>query len=127
MRQVAKKCKQQQCGLWMYPEGTRSYQSDNTLLPFKKGAFHIAAEEQIPIVPVVMSTYAPYYDEVAYRFEPCSIQIKILDPIVGTNVDELLKETQDRMQACLSTLKTTGNDAALEPSNRNQEWLEKRN
>lgn len=34
----------------VYPEGTRS--KDGQLLPFKKGAFHLAAKSQTPIIPL---------------------------------------------------------------------------
>lgn len=43
--------------LVMFPEGTRN-RNGETLLPFKKGAFRMAIEAQIPIIPVV---YSPYY------------------------------------------------------------------
>lgn len=43
------------CKLLIYPEGTRS-QCDK-LLPFKKGAFHIATQSQSYIQPVVISKY----------------------------------------------------------------------
>lgn len=41
----------------MFPEGTRN-RTGEKLLPFKRGAFRIAIEAQIPIIPVVFS---PYY------------------------------------------------------------------
>ena len=37
----------------LFPEGTRSV--DGRLLPFKKGAFHTAIEQQIPVLPVTVS------------------------------------------------------------------------
>lgn len=40
--------------LAIFPEGTRS--KDQTILPFKKGAFYMAAELKLPIVPVVCSS-----------------------------------------------------------------------
>ena len=42
--------------LWFFPEGTRN--GNRSLLPFKKGAFHVAIICQAPIMPVV---YSPYY------------------------------------------------------------------
>ncbi|MBP9111555.1 MAG: 1-acyl-sn-glycerol-3-phosphate acyltransferase [Polyangiaceae bacterium] len=36
--------------LWIAPEGTRS--KDGSLLPFKKGGFHLALETGVPILPV---------------------------------------------------------------------------
>jgi 1-acyl-sn-glycerol-3-phosphate acyltransferase len=39
--------------VWIAPEGTRSRTGE--LLPFKKGAFYLALETQLPILPVTMS------------------------------------------------------------------------
>ena len=60
----------------MYPEGTRSHQIDNSLLPFKKGAFHLAIQGSIPIIPIVTSSYHPFYNENLFLFESGVIKIK---------------------------------------------------
>lgn len=44
--------------VYMFPEGTRSYAKEPMLLPFKKGAFHLAVQAQVPIVPCVVANYS---------------------------------------------------------------------
>lgn len=44
-----------QANLCMFPEGTRHVGKE--LLPFKKGAFHVAVVSQLPIQPIVVSRY----------------------------------------------------------------------
>lgn len=39
----------------MFPEGTRN--NTGKLLPFKKGAFHLAVASGCPIQPVIVSQY----------------------------------------------------------------------
>ena len=51
----------------MFPEGTRNHKGG--LLPFKKGAFHIAIQAQIPVIPVVVSSFSSFYDKASYKFE----------------------------------------------------------
>jgi 1-acyl-sn-glycerol-3-phosphate acyltransferase len=41
--------------MWVFPEGTRNNSGD--ILPFKKGAFHVAIAAQIPVLPVIFSSY----------------------------------------------------------------------
>lgn len=60
--------------LWMFPEGTRSMREHNDLLPFKKGAFHVAVEAGIPIVPVICENYWKLYRKGV--FESGTIKIK---------------------------------------------------
>ena len=64
-----------QLSLWVFPEGTRSNLPFPDLLPFKKGAFHLAVQAQVPIVPVVCENYHRYFDGKT-RFESGSVRIK---------------------------------------------------
>ena len=44
---------QKQVNVMIFPEGTRS--SDGELLPFKDGAFRLALEAGVPIIPLVVA------------------------------------------------------------------------
>ncbi|KAK0097988.1 hypothetical protein PV326_012009 [Microctonus aethiopoides] len=89
--------------LLIFPEGTRNKSAlDSGLRPFKKGAFRIAIENQLPVLPIV---YSPYYfiDEKTHFFGHGKVIVKVLEAIStkGLNhndVDELIRRTQSIMQ-----------------------------
>ncbi|KAL8946150.1 MAG: hypothetical protein Q9222_007415, partial [Ikaeria aurantiellina] len=43
--------------VFIFPEGTRSYAREPVLGGFKKGAFHLAVQAQVDVVPVVSACY----------------------------------------------------------------------
>lgn len=53
--------RQKRIKLWIFPEGTR--RNTGTLHAFKKGAFHVAIAGQLPILPVVFSSYRSFLDD----------------------------------------------------------------
>lgn len=61
--------------LWVFPEGTRSSSAEPELLPFKKGAFHLAVQAQVPIVPVVCENYHRLFDSKT-RMEEGNLKIR---------------------------------------------------
>lgn len=73
---AAKTIQKNQQSVWMFPEGTRSYSSEPTLLPFKKGAFHLAVQAGVPIVPVVTENYAHIMNVKDRRFDSGYIRVK---------------------------------------------------
>ncbi|KAF7552828.1 hypothetical protein G7046_g7278 [Stylonectria norvegica] len=88
--------------VYMFPEGTRSYPKDPMLLPFKKGAFHLAIQAGVPIVPVVVSNYSHILYVKDFVFRAGKIPIKVLDPIptkhlTAADVDELTRSTRELM------------------------------
>jgi lysophosphatidate acyltransferase len=61
LRAAAERIQKENMALWMFPEGTRSMREHADMLPFKKGAFHLAVQAGVPIVPVVCENYWRLY------------------------------------------------------------------
>ncbi|CAL1700200.1 unnamed protein product [Somion occarium] len=70
--------------IWLFAEGTRSMRPYHDMLPFKKGAFHLAVNAQVPIVPVVVENYYKLYRQGV--FESGVIKVKVLPPIPTTGL-----------------------------------------
>lgn len=72
---VERKIHEKQISIWIFPEGTRNL--GKGLLPYKTGAFRLAAKAGIPIVPVCVNNYYRNFDmnradngEVIVEFQP---------------------------------------------------------
>lgn len=94
--------------VWIYPEGTRSG-GKSELLPFKKGAFHMAIQAQIPITPIVLSPLYPVVDTQKRQFNGGEVKVRILPPISTEGLTEkdvpaLIERVRQTMQSCLSQL-----------------------
>ncbi len=82
---TAKKIKEKQLSVWLFPEGTRS--NGRGLLPFKTGAFRTAIQAQVPIVPVCASNL---HNKVKLnRWDNGKMIIEFLDPI---DINDVKKE-----------------------------------
>ncbi|XP_047426194.1 1-acyl-sn-glycerol-3-phosphate acyltransferase beta [Mugil cephalus] len=79
MADAAKTMLDDQIRLWVFPEGTRNQNGD--LLPFKKGAFHLALQAQAPIIPIVFSSYRNFYLRKEKQFNSGTITLKVLPKI----------------------------------------------
>ncbi|CAI5456763.1 unnamed protein product [Caenorhabditis angaria] len=85
--------------VWIYPEGTRNAEPE--LLPFKKGAFLLAKQANIPIVPCVFSSANFFYNFAEKRLTSGYSIIDILpevDPSKFESIDELSQHCRDLMQ-----------------------------
>ncbi|ETW84083.1 hypothetical protein HETIRDRAFT_314709 [Heterobasidion irregulare TC 32-1] len=90
--------------LWLFPEGTRSMREHHDMLPFKKGAFHLAVQAGVPIVPVICENYWRLYRKGV--FESGTLKIKVLPPVPTTgltvaDVADLAVRVHDQMVAAL--------------------------
>jgi len=87
----------------VYPQGTRA-KSDN-FLPFKSGAFHIAFDNQVPILPVVIAGTGEIWPRGSKFMKSGNAIIKTLEPI---NISEYKKEDiEDLVAETFNKMKTT--------------------
>ncbi|KAK9383306.1 uncharacterized protein V2V93DRAFT_364808 [Kockiozyma suomiensis] len=101
--------KKAQQSVFIFPEGTRSYSTTPNLLPFKRGAFHLALQSGFPIIPVVVGNYSHLYSPKNRRFESGAFKIKVLDKIDMTgrsaeDLDELIANTRSEMLKVLKEI-----------------------
>ncbi|XP_071442358.1 1-acyl-sn-glycerol-3-phosphate acyltransferase alpha-like [Hetaerina americana] len=148
------KIKEKKIKLWVFPEGTRNTcgpmktaalmkagngGSKDLMLPFKKGAFHVALSAQIPILPVVFSSYY-FLDGHQKHLDPGHVIMTALPPIetrgLGPeDLDLILNRTREVMLSTFaeSSLEALSNDlswprpsANLSTSNSSQKVFRNR-
>ncbi|MHC6224640.1 lysophospholipid acyltransferase family protein [Pseudomonas sp. X10] len=88
--------------IWIFPEGTRN--PGNQLLAFKKGAFHMAIEAGVPIVPVCVSRYARRLSLNSWRRR--KVIVRSLPPIATAGLSQqdipsLIEQCRTQMQHCI--------------------------
>jgi lysophosphatidate acyltransferase len=80
MAGAASEIQRRKQSVYMFPEGTRSYAKEPGLLPFKKGAFHLAVQAGVPIVPVVSANYSHILYIKNFVFNGGKIPVKGMSP-----------------------------------------------
>ncbi len=73
------------------PEGTRS--PTPRVLPFKKGAFHLAMQAQVPMIPIVIRNAGERMPAHSMILTPGTVQVRVLPPVptddwTAENLDE---------------------------------------
>lgn len=102
--------KKQNRSIFMFPEGTRSSTKKLDMLPFKKGAFHLARQAAIPVIPVVVSNYSHIFHSGDMVFNRGNILIEVLPPMPTTDVklsedvNEFAAELRSKMSDTLENL-----------------------
>ncbi|KAH9938083.1 1-acylglycerol-3-phosphate O [Fomitopsis serialis] len=112
--------KAQRMGLWLFPEGTRSMREHHDLLPLKKGAFHIAVQAGVPIVPVVCENYWRLYRKNV--FGSGTLKIRVLPPIpteglTVADIPDLAVRVHDLMVAALREISPPSKPSSI-PSDK---------
>lgn len=97
----------QNVSVMIFPEGTLSFEGD--LLPFKIGAFKLAIEKGVPILPIAVHGTAPALRKHDWRQGRSNAQLRVLDPIdteglTLDDVDDLANRVRDLIRAELSDM-----------------------
>lgn len=93
----------------VYPEGTRS--RDGRMLPFKKGAFMMAIDAGVPVVPVTVSGATKIMPKAQVKVFPSTVRITVHDPISTAgyskeNVLDLMEQTRTKILSALDPSET---------------------
>jgi 1-acyl-sn-glycerol-3-phosphate acyltransferase len=112
MLAAAERIRRDNLSVWMFPEGTRSY--GRGLLPFKMGAFHIAMEAGVPLVPVCMSSTNGQFK--LNRWNNGRVIVQLMAPVPlpdkeQMNIRQFAEKLHQQMQAQIAVLDSElGND-----------------
>jgi len=102
LAEAARRINTERLNVWMAPEGHRNLGAE--MLPFKKGAFHLAVAAQVPLLPVVVGPVWAVFDGTRMLNRPGRIPTRILPPIptegmTEADVDALVTKVRSAMDA----------------------------
>lgn len=100
MNDAMEELKKKKIKLVVFPEGYRNHSGE--IVEFKKGAFHMAIQSQVPIVPVVFSSYKFFMRKSERIFESGDVIIEALPEIpteglTSSDVGKLVEQTRNAM------------------------------
>jgi putative phosphoserine phosphatase / 1-acylglycerol-3-phosphate O-acyltransferase len=80
------------------PEGTRTLTP--VLGPFKKGAFHLAMQAGVPIVPIVIHNSGDVQPKTEFAMRPATVRVDVLPPVDtagwrATTVDQHVRQVRN--------------------------------
>ena len=86
------------------PEGTRTLTA--ALGPFKKGAFHLAIQAGVPIVPVVIHNSGDVQPKTEFAMRPATVHVDVLPPVDtsrwrAATVDRHVRAVRNMFLRCL--------------------------
>ena len=101
---AAERMRKERVSVWVFPEGHRN--AERPMLPFKKGAFHLALQARVPVVPIVCGQHGRFLDSKRREARPGVVEVRVLEPIRTEGmpphaVTSLLHETRRRMEEAL--------------------------
>lgn len=89
--------------LVIFPEGSRSW--DGKMIPFKRGAFMLASEFKLPVVPITIDGSFRTMPRSTYNITPGTITLTIHKPIYpgerGFNTKQLMAQCREVINSSL--------------------------
>lgn len=107
LSQTTEALKHKQTSIWVFPEGTRN--KGHNLLPFKKGAFHMAKQADAPILPICASAYPQHVN--LNKWHAGEVKVRILAPVETQHVsaEDMPALSEQIHKNMLSTIETLNN------------------
>ena len=104
LRQAGERIRKERSTVIIFPEGTRS--RTGQLQPFKKGAFMLAVEAQVPVVPTVVRGSYEIMPPDTWWIRPNAIQVCFgrplpADELRSASSDEVIERVRSQMQVML--------------------------
>lgn len=101
--QESEKTLQGGMSLVIFPEGSRTF--DGKMIPFKRGAFMLAAEYKLPVVPITIDGAFKRMPRTTYNATPGKIILTIHPPIFpgerGFNTKKLMAKCYEEIESSL--------------------------
>jgi 1-acyl-sn-glycerol-3-phosphate acyltransferase len=99
----------------MFPEGTRSM--DGRMQPFKLGAFTLAVEAGVPVLPIVVEGTHDALPKTGFLFKKVAkIRVEVLEPIESGNDPKALRDrVRQRIAERLAALRGLPASEVLQP------------
>lgn len=112
LKQAARDMVESNRTVMMAPEGTRS--PDGRMLPFKKGAFHFAISEHLPICPMVAAGVSELMPKGTLIPKPGVLHVEFMEPISTQawqegQLDEHISEVRSKMEKTYLALRVKAN------------------
>ncbi len=100
--EAAARIRSERLNVWILPEGHRNLAPE--MLPFKKGAFHLAIAAQVPVLPFVTSPMWEHLDAQRWLVRPGTVTVRFLlsiptEGMTEADVDRLLLATREAIEA----------------------------
>jgi lysophosphatidate acyltransferase len=102
LKDGVRRIKEERISVGIFPEGTRN-KNVNGFLPFKKGAFHLAIQAQVPLLPIVAQSYRNVGVLERLSLKPGFVRVRVLEPeptagLTHADLDSLLERVRARMK-----------------------------